>query len=270
MTSFLDKSRTVAPAGFNRWLVPPAALAVHLSIGQIYAYSVFNAPLTKILGITAPVPGDWSLATVGWVFSIALAVLGASAALFGTWMERVGPRKAMFAAAVCFGLGFLVAALPPQPVAAVSGQRRARRHRPRPGLHRPRFHADEMVSRQTRHGHRPGDYGLRRRRNAGLAALRRPDGLLQKPRIGRRGGNLPCARRVLFPLYDVRRVHHPRARARLETRRLHPQTGRQAGEREPRYRRAGGENAAVLPALLDTLPQRNRRHRRARPASSAC
>ena len=111
MTSFLDKSRTVAPAGFNRWLVPPAALAVHLSIGQIYAYSVFNAPLTKILGITAPAPGDWSLATVGWVFSIALAVLGASAALFGTWMERVGPRKAMFAAAVCFGLGFLVAAL---------------------------------------------------------------------------------------------------------------------------------------------------------------
>lgn len=111
MTSFLDKSRTVAPAGFNRWLVPPAALAVHLSIGQIYAYSVFNAPLTKILGITAPAPGDWSLATVGWVFSIALAVLGASAALFGTWMERVGPRKAMFAAAVCFGLGFIVAAL---------------------------------------------------------------------------------------------------------------------------------------------------------------
>ena len=111
MASFLDKSRTVAPAGFNRWLVPPAALAVHLSIGQIYAYSVFNAPLTKILGISESAPGDWSLATVGWVFSIALAVLGASAALFGTWMERVGPRKAMFVAAICFGLGFLVSAL---------------------------------------------------------------------------------------------------------------------------------------------------------------
>ena len=111
MASFLDKSRTVAPAGFNRWLVPPAALAVHLSIGQIYAYSVFNAPLTKILGISESAPGDWSLATVGWVFSIALAVLGASAALFGTWMERVGPRKAMFVAAICFGLGFLVSAI---------------------------------------------------------------------------------------------------------------------------------------------------------------
>ncbi|MCS4533383.1 L-lactate MFS transporter [Neisseria montereyensis] len=109
--SFLDKSKTIAEPGFNRWLVPPAALAVHLSIGQIYAYSVFNAPLTKIIGITESAPDDWQLTTVGWIFSIALAVLGASAALFGTWMERVGPRKAMFVAACCFGLGFLVSAL---------------------------------------------------------------------------------------------------------------------------------------------------------------
>ncbi|OSI07478.1 membrane transporter [Neisseria animaloris] len=109
--SFLDRENTVAKGDFNRWLVPPAALAVHLSIGQIYAYSVFNAPLTKIIGITEPASGDWKLATVGWIFSIALAVLGASAALFGTWMERVGPRKAMFVAACCFGSGFLVAAL---------------------------------------------------------------------------------------------------------------------------------------------------------------
>ena len=109
--SFLDKANTVASPGFNRWLVPPAALAVHLSIGQIYAYSVFNAPLTKIIGITEPAAGDWKLTTVGWVFSIALAVLGASAAMFGTWMERVGPRKAMFVAACCFSLGFLVSAL---------------------------------------------------------------------------------------------------------------------------------------------------------------
>ena len=108
--SFLDRRHSVAPMQFNRWLVPPAALAVHLSIGQIYAYSVFNAPLTKLIGITHSAPEDWTLATVGWVFSIALAVLGASAALFGTWMERVGPRKAMFVAACCFGAGFLVAA----------------------------------------------------------------------------------------------------------------------------------------------------------------
>lgn len=72
---------------------------------------MFNAPLTKLIGITQSVLDDWKLTTVGWVFSIALAMLGASAALFGTWMERVGPRKAMFVAACCFGLFFLVAAL---------------------------------------------------------------------------------------------------------------------------------------------------------------
>ncbi len=72
--SFLDCSHSIAPHDYNRWLVPPAALAVHLSIGQIYAYSVFNAPLTKLIGITQSAPDDWKLTTVGWVFSIALAV----------------------------------------------------------------------------------------------------------------------------------------------------------------------------------------------------
>ncbi|AKO36750.1 MFS transporter [[Haemophilus] ducreyi] len=109
--SFLDYKSTIAPVTFNRWLVPPAALAVHLSIGQIYAYSVFNAPLTKIIGITESAADDWKLTTIGWVFSIALAVLGAYAAMFGSWMERVGPRKAMFVATICFSLGFVVAAI---------------------------------------------------------------------------------------------------------------------------------------------------------------
>lgn len=90
---FLDREASIAKPGFNRWLVPPAALAVHLAIGQIYAYSVFNAPLTKLIGITESAVGDWKLTTVGWIFSIALAMLGASAALFGTWMERVGRAK---------------------------------------------------------------------------------------------------------------------------------------------------------------------------------
>ena len=65
---FLDRQATVAKPGFNRWLVPPAALAVHLAIGQIYAYSVFNAPLTKLIGISEPAAGAWHLATVGWRF----------------------------------------------------------------------------------------------------------------------------------------------------------------------------------------------------------
>jgi MFS family permease len=108
--SFLDRSRTVARPGFNRWLVPPAALAIHLSIGQAYAFSVFNLPLSQAIGITKPAPGDWKLSTLGWVFSIAIVFLGLSAAVFGRWLDRVGPRKAMFASALCFGSGFLVAA----------------------------------------------------------------------------------------------------------------------------------------------------------------
>lgn len=101
----------MAKPGFNRWLVPPAALAIHLCIGQIYAYSVFNKPLTRIQGITESAAGDWELTTIGWIFSIALFTLGASAALFGQWLERVGPRKAMFVAASCFAGGFMVASL---------------------------------------------------------------------------------------------------------------------------------------------------------------
>ena len=109
--SFLDRGRTVAPAGYNRYLVPPAALAVHLSIGQAYAFSTFNLPLTRLLGISDSVPGDWTLAQIGWVFSIAIVFLGLSAAIFGRWMERVGPRRAMFTAALCFGGGFVVSAI---------------------------------------------------------------------------------------------------------------------------------------------------------------
>ena len=108
--SFFDRSRTVAPPGFNRWLVPPAALAIHLSIGQAYAFSVFNIPLSQAIGITHSAPDDWKLSTLGWVFSVAIVFLGFSAAVFGRWLDRVGPRQAMFASAVCFGGGFLVGA----------------------------------------------------------------------------------------------------------------------------------------------------------------
>ncbi|MBO6515583.1 MAG: OFA family MFS transporter [Bacteroidia bacterium] len=108
---FLNRQRSIAKPGFNRWLVPPAALTIHLCIGQIYAYSVFNEPLTRIQGISHSAPNDWHLTTIGWIFSIALFTLGASAALFGKWLERVGPRKAMFISALCFSGGFLVAAL---------------------------------------------------------------------------------------------------------------------------------------------------------------
>jgi MFS family permease len=111
--SFLDKERSVAGPGYNRWLVPPAALSIHLAIGQVYAFSVFGKPLTQLVGITHAdyLHGDWGPTEIAWIFSLAIAVLGLSTAVFGTWLERVGPRRAMFVAACCFGTGFLVGAL---------------------------------------------------------------------------------------------------------------------------------------------------------------
>jgi MFS family permease len=108
--SFFDRERTVAGPGSSRWLVPPAALAIHLCIGQGYALSVFNIPLSRLLGITAAAAGDWPLTTTVWMFNIAFGMLGLSAFMWGRWLERVGPRKAMFASAVFFAGGFFVAA----------------------------------------------------------------------------------------------------------------------------------------------------------------
>ncbi|SFS16204.1 Major Facilitator Superfamily protein [Granulicella pectinivorans] len=106
--SFLDRDRSVAAPGYSRWLVPPAALAIHLSIGQAYAFSVFKNPLLALHGADGSV---WNLKEVGYIFSIAIAFLGISAALFGAWLEKAGPRRAMFYAAICFGAGFYVSAL---------------------------------------------------------------------------------------------------------------------------------------------------------------
>jgi MFS family permease len=92
-------------------MVPPAALCVHLCIGQAYAFSVFNLPMTKLLGITQSTPADWKLTDLGWIFSIAIVFLGLSAAVFGRWVEEGGPRRAMFTAGLCWGGGFLVSAL---------------------------------------------------------------------------------------------------------------------------------------------------------------
>ena len=108
--SILDRSHTIAKPGFSRWMVPPAALCIHLCIGQAYAFSVFNLPLTKLIGITKSAPDDWKLTDLGWIFSIAIVFLGVSAAVFGRWVEEGGPRRAMFAAALCFSGGFLISA----------------------------------------------------------------------------------------------------------------------------------------------------------------
>ena len=98
--SVLDKSAIIARPGYSKWLIPPAALCVHLSIGQVYAFSVFKTSLVDRFGS--------SQTAVSWVFSIAIVMLGLSAAVLGTWVERNGPRKAMVVAALCWGTGFLI------------------------------------------------------------------------------------------------------------------------------------------------------------------
>jgi len=107
---FLSRSRTIAKPGYSRWMVPPAALCIHLCIGQAYALSVFNLPMTKLIGITKSAPEDWKLTEIGWIFSIAIFVLGASAAIFGRWVEEGGPRRTMFTAGLCWALGFFISA----------------------------------------------------------------------------------------------------------------------------------------------------------------
>jgi MFS family permease len=108
--SILDRNRTIAAPGFSRWMVPPAALCIHLCIGQAYAFSVFNLPISKLIGIDHSAPGDWKLTDIGWIFTIAIFFLGVSAAIFGRWVEEGGPRRAMFTAALCFAGGFFVSA----------------------------------------------------------------------------------------------------------------------------------------------------------------
>jgi MFS family permease len=111
MASFLNRSHTIAGPGFSRWMVPPAALCVHLCIGQAYAFSVFNLPMTKLIGISQSAPNDWTLPELGWIFSIAIFFLGVSSAVFGRWVEEGGPRRAMFTAALCWAGGFFISAI---------------------------------------------------------------------------------------------------------------------------------------------------------------
>lgn len=111
MSGFFSKERITAHRRYNRWLIPPAALAVHLCIGQAYAFSVFNEPLTRVIGVSTSVPDDWKLTTIGWIYSLAIVFLGLSAAFGGKWLEKVGPRRTMFTAACLFGGGFLLSAI---------------------------------------------------------------------------------------------------------------------------------------------------------------
>ncbi|MGD1881835.1 MAG: OFA family MFS transporter [Paracoccaceae bacterium] len=108
---FLRKENIVAPDGYNRWRVPPASIAIHLCIGSVYAWSVFNPPLTRELGVVASAANDWSLSSVVWIFSVAIVVLGLTAAVGGKWLEKVGPRYVGVVAATLWGGGFIVGSL---------------------------------------------------------------------------------------------------------------------------------------------------------------
>jgi len=111
MLHLFAKERTIAGPGFNRWLAPPAALAIHLSIGMAYGFSVFWLPLSRAIGITHATPADWQISTLAWTYTLQFVFLGSSAALFGRWIERVGPRLTGVVAACCWSGGFLIAAL---------------------------------------------------------------------------------------------------------------------------------------------------------------
>ena len=107
----LLKESIVAPPGFNRWRVPPASIAIHLCIGSVYAWSIFNPALIRELGVVGSAASDWSLSSVVWIFSVAIVFLGLAAAVAGKWLERVGPRCVGVTAALLWGGGFLVGSL---------------------------------------------------------------------------------------------------------------------------------------------------------------
>lgn len=111
MTGFFSKDRIIADPGFNRWRVPPASIAIHLCIGSVYAWSIFNSPLMRVQGVVASSSQDWTLRQVVWIFTVAIVCLGLAASIAGKWIERVGPRTVGIVAAACWGSGFLVGAL---------------------------------------------------------------------------------------------------------------------------------------------------------------
>lgn len=120
MGDYLSRDRIIAPPAFDRWLVPPCALAIHLCIGMAYGFSVFWLPLSHALGAPActNLPAaltsancDWRVSDLVWVYTLFFVVLGLSAALFGSWVERVGPRRAGLVSAACWCGGIALGAL---------------------------------------------------------------------------------------------------------------------------------------------------------------
>ncbi len=110
MTGLLAKERIIAAPGYNRWRVPIASILIHLCIGSVYAWSIYNPHLTRINGVVTSAGDDWSLSEVVWVFTVAIVFLGLAAAFAGKWLEQVGPRMVGVVSACCWGGGYLVGA----------------------------------------------------------------------------------------------------------------------------------------------------------------
>ena len=205
----LDRERIIAKAGFNRWLVPPAALCIHLCIGMAYGFSVFWLPLSRALGITAAktcpditlvqelftTTCDWRIAEHGLDVHDCFSSCSAYRRPYGAAGSNASARAKPASSRRCCWAGGLVSRrhrhLHPPTVADVARLRRDRRHRAWSRLHLAGVDLDQMVSRPARHGDRHGHHGLRRRRDDRRSARQHADELFQDTDLGRRMADVP-------------------------------------------------------------------------------
>ncbi len=269
LLTFLDRKHTVAGPGFSRWMVPPAALCVHLCIGQAYAFSVFNLPMSKLIGITQSAPDDWKLTDLGWIFSIAIFFLGR----LGRCLRPLG--RGRWAAAGHVHLGALLRLRLPRrggrrqhapALDRLSGLWRAGRDRPGDRLYLAGLDPDQMVPRPAGHGDRHGHHGLRGRGLHRLALVGLADVEILQPHPYRRGGDLRGHGHRLSLLHDGGRGDGAGAGPGLDARRLCSARPAEEARHQPErlcLRRTA--DAAVLAHLVRAPAQCHRRNRRAGP-----
>ena len=168
MSGILSKQHIIAEPGFNRWKIVPAALGIHLCIGSVYAWSIFNPALVKQVGVVISAADDWTLKGVVWIFTVSIVVLGLAAAIAGRWLETVGPRMVGVVSACCWGGGFIVGGIgiiTHQLWLLYLGYGVLGGCGLGLGYVSPGEHADPLVPGPPRHGHGDGDNGFRRRRH---------------------------------------------------------------------------------------------------------
>ena len=237
---FLSKERTIAKPGFNRWLVPPAALAIHLCIGMAYGFlrilaAAFqgarhyrNDPcppemawIEKLFATTC----DWRISTLGWMYTLFFVFLGSSAACGAAGSNMSGHAKPAWSALCwCGGMLSFGHRRLHAPILDDAGSAPGHwRHRLGVRLYLSGLHLDQMVSRPARHGDRHGDHGLRRRRDDRLPLADRLMNFYATPdQRGRVGKPFCTDGRNLFRVHDGRGTGVPRSAARLEAGGLDP------------------------------------------------